>query len=66
MKQHEFISKRAAGIIWNAKICCICKEKFGNKNYCKVRDHYHYTGEYIEVLCIANVIWNIMCLKRFL
>ena len=29
------------------KICCICKEKFENKKYCKVRDHYQYTGEYI-------------------
>ena len=35
----------------NAKICSICKEKsemkyFEDKKYCKVRDHYHYTGEY--------------------
>ena len=35
----------------NAKICYICKEKFEkkylkDKEYCKVRDHYHYTGEY--------------------
>ena len=33
-----------------AKICYICQEKFDNKyledkNYCKVRDNYHYTGE---------------------
>ena len=35
----------------NVNICYICKEKFENKylkdkKYCKVRDHYHYTGEY--------------------
>ena len=35
----------------NAKICHICKGKFKNKylkdkKYCKVIDHYHYTGEY--------------------
>ena len=35
----------------NAKICCICKEKFENKylkdkKYRKSRDHCHYTGKY--------------------
>ena len=35
----------------NAKICFICKEKFENKhakdkNYYKIKDHCHYTGEY--------------------
>ena len=35
----------------NAKICCLCKEKFENnylkdKKYRKVRDHCHYTGEH--------------------
>ena len=35
----------------NAKICCICQEKFENKyfkdkKYPKVRDDCHYTGEY--------------------
>ena len=35
----------------NAKICCICTSKFEDKHakdrkYCKVRDHFHYTGEY--------------------
>ena len=34
----------------NAKICYICNEKFENKylkdkNYSKVRDQCHYTGE---------------------
>ena len=43
--------KRAAGINENAKICYICKETFWNKyvkdkEYRKVRDHYHYVGEY--------------------
>ena len=35
----------------NTKICYICKEKFENKylkdqEYHKVRDNFHYTGEY--------------------
>ena len=35
----------------NAKICYICKEKTENKylkdkKYRKIRDHFHYTGEY--------------------
>ena len=34
-----------------AKICYICKQKFEDKhakekNYCKIRPHCHYTGEY--------------------
>ena len=45
----------------NAKICCICKEKFENKyvkdrKYSKVRDHCHYTMEYRGV---ANSICNL-------
>ena len=33
----------------NANICYICKEKLENKylknkKYCKVRDHFNYTG----------------------
>ena len=39
------------------KICYICKKEFDKndeKNY-KVRDHYHYTGKYIEVLLIIYV-----------
>ena len=35
----------------NAEICYICKETFENKylndkKFYKVRDHWHYTGEY--------------------
>ena len=35
----------------NAKFCDICKKKIGDKHakdkeYHKVREHYHYTGEY--------------------
>ena len=50
-KKNEAINKGAAEIIWKAKIYYICKEKFENqyvkgKKCCKVRDHYHYTGEY--------------------
>ena len=45
----------------NSKICYICKEKFEDKNptdknYRKVRDHCHYTGEYRGA---ANSTYNI-------
>ena len=35
----------------NAKICCICKEKFENrylkhKRHRKIRDHCYYAGKY--------------------
>ena len=44
----------------NAKVCCICKEKFENKylqdiKYCKVGDHCHLQAG-IELLRIAYVI----------
>ena len=34
----------------NAKICYVCQEKFEDRHakdgkYCKVRGHFHYTGE---------------------
>ena len=46
----------------NAKIYPICKKRFEDKyakdkKYCKVRDHYHYTGQYRgAALYIAYVI----------
>ena len=45
----------------NRKICYICKARFENKylkdkKYRKVRDHSHYTGESIEMQCLAYVI----------
>ena len=45
----------------NSKICYICKDKFEDqnatdKNYRKVRDHCHYTGEYRGA---ANSTYNI-------
>ena len=51
-RKKKFLYTNAAGIIYeNAKICYICKEKFGNKHlkdkkYRKVRDHCHYTRQY--------------------
>ena len=44
----------------NAKFCYICKEKFENKylkdkKYCKVKNHFHYTGEYRSA---AHSIYN--------
>ena len=49
----------------NAKICYICKEKIENKyvkdnQYCKVRDHRHYTGEYRGALhSICNLKYSV-------
>ena len=45
----EFLTKELQESHENAKVCYICKEKFENiyfkdKKYCKVRDHWHYTG----------------------
>ena len=45
----------------NAKIFYICKEELENKylkdkNYYKVRDHCHHTGEYRGVV---HRIWNL-------
>ena len=47
----KLLTKQQQESCKNAKLCYICKEKFENKylkykNYCKVRDHCHYTGEY--------------------
>ena len=45
----------------NAKLCYICKKKFGNnyskdKKYYKVRNHCRYTGEYRGA---AHIIRNL-------
>ena len=50
-KKIKLLTKEQQESDENAKICYICKEKFGNeylkdKKYRKVRDHCHYTGEY--------------------
>ena len=47
----KLLTKERQKLDDNAKICYICKEKFGNKyvqdkKYHKVTDHCHYTGEY--------------------
>ena len=47
----ELLTKEHQESYKNAKICYICKEKCENryvedKKYRKVRDLYHYTGEY--------------------
>ena len=49
----------------NANICYICEEKFQDehakdKNYCKVMDHCHFTGEYRDAAHrICNVKYNL-------
>ena len=53
-KKMKLLTKEQQESYENAKIFYICKEKFENKyfidkKYCKVRDHSHYTGEYINV-----------------
>ena len=47
----KLITKEQQESYGNSKICYICNKKFENKylkdeEYCKVRDHCHYTGEY--------------------
>ena len=48
-KKKKLLTKEQQKAYENAKICYICKEKFenkclGDKKYCKVRDHWDYTG----------------------
>ena len=50
-KKMKLLTKEQQESYENAKISYICKEKFENKylkdkKYCKVRDHFHYTGEH--------------------
>ena len=57
----KLLTKERQKLYDNAKICYICKEKFGNKyvqdkKYHKVTDHCHYTGEYRGA---ANDICNL-------
>ena len=44
-KNLKSLTKKQQKSYENAKICNICKETFEDKNYCKVRNHCHYTGE---------------------
>ena len=44
----------------NAKIWYICEEKFENKQYHKVTDHCHYTGEYRDTahsICNLKIVY---------
>ena len=50
-KKVKLLTKEQQESYENAKICYICKEKFDNKylkdkKYSKVRDYFHYKGEY--------------------
>ena len=51
----KLLSKEQQESYEYAKIYYIFKEKFGNKylkgkKYCKVRNRYHYTGEYRGII----------------
>ena len=43
-KKIKLLTKEQQESYENAKICYICHEKF--EKYRKVRNHFHYTGEY--------------------
>ena len=51
-KKKKLLTKKQQELYEDAQICYVCKEKFKNKylkdkNYRKVRDHCHYTVDYI-------------------
>ena len=57
----KILTKQQQKSYENAKVYYICKEKFENKylkdkKYCKIKDHYHYTGKYIGA---AHIICNL-------
>ena len=67
-KKMKLLIKEQQESYENAKTCYICKETFENKyvkneKYCKVRNHCHYTGEYIgDEHRICN--WKYCVLKK--
>ena len=57
----KLLTNKQQELYENAKTCYICKVKFEEnifqiKKYCKVRNHYHYTGEYRGA---AHSIYNL-------
>ena len=64
-KKMKLLTKQQQKPYKNAKIPYICTEKIENKyvkdkKYCKVRDHCHYSGEYIGVAHnICNLIYSL-------
>ena len=64
-KKNPLFTKEQQESYENAKICYTCKGKLENKyskdkNYPKVRDHCHYTGEYRGVVhSICNLKYSI-------
>ena len=61
----KLLTKEQQNSYNNAKICYICIEKFKNKylkdkKYCKVKDHYHFTGEYRGAMhSICNLKYSV-------
>ena len=57
----KLLTKKQQELYENAKTCYICNVKFKEnilqiKKYCKVRNHYHYTGKYRGA---AHSIYNL-------
>ena len=70
MKKMKLLTKEQYESYKNVKICYICKEKFENniwkiKNIVKL-EIIIILQESIEVVRIAYVIYNIVCLTKFL
>ena len=54
-KKMQLLTKELQESYENEQMCYICNKKMEtkylkNKKYCKVRDHYHYTGEYTDAV----------------
>ena len=59
-KEMEILAKEQLESFENAKLCYICKkikDKYvKDKKHCRVRDHFHYIGEYGDDV---HSMWNL-------
>ena len=60
-KKMKLLTKEQQESCKNTKICYVCEEKVENKSlkdkkHRKIRDHYHYPGEYRGTV---NSIWSL-------
>ena len=70
-RKMKLLTKEQQKSYEKAKTCYIYKEKLNikylkDKKHCKVRNNYHYTGKYIEVLRISYLNYKIVYLIQFL